>query len=189
MIIGWCFICVFAVLINKVSLDVRVVGFTGSSVVLPCSSIQHDLKPQDMHVLWRDKDSETIYDLIEGKDSLETQDPRYKNRAQTFPEEYERGNFSIKLSNLTHADEGEFNCFITHSSYSNQETVWLFINESTVETGNQSTEEENQVPETQSNWIKTLLICVCLLTLITSIIALSTVYFKFCRNKSHQAPI
>uniref|UniRef100_A0A673HP10 CD276 antigen homolog n=1 Tax=Sinocyclocheilus rhinocerous TaxID=307959 RepID=A0A673HP10_9TELE len=128
MIIGWCFICVFAVLINKVSLDVKVVGFTGSSVVLPCSSIQHDLKPQDMHVLWRDKDSETIYDLIEGKDSLETQDPRYKNRAQTFPEEYERGNFSIKLSNLTHADAGEFNCFITHSSYSNQETVWLFIN-------------------------------------------------------------
>uniref|UniRef100_A0A671TFK0 Ig-like domain-containing protein n=1 Tax=Sinocyclocheilus anshuiensis TaxID=1608454 RepID=A0A671TFK0_9TELE len=116
--------CVFTITVSviSVSLDVRVVGFTGSSVVLPCSSIQHDLKPQDMHVLWRDKDSETIYDLIEGKDSLETQDPRYKNRAQTFPEEYERGNFSIKLSNLTHADEGEFNCFITHSSYSNQET-------------------------------------------------------------------
>ncbi|XP_016109403.1 CD276 antigen homolog, partial [Sinocyclocheilus grahami] len=175
-----------SVSVISVSLDVKVVGFTGSSVVLPCSSIQHDLKPQDMHVLWRDKDSETIYDLIEGKDSLETQDPRYKNRAQTFPEEYKRGNFSIKLNNLTQADAGEFNCFITHSSYSNQETVWLFINESTVETGNQSTEVP---PETQSNWIKTLLICVCLLTLITLIIALSTLYFKFCRNKSHQAPI
>uniref|UniRef100_A0A672M6A0 Ig-like domain-containing protein n=1 Tax=Sinocyclocheilus grahami TaxID=75366 RepID=A0A672M6A0_SINGR len=117
--------CVFTITVSviSVSLDVKVVGFTGSSVVLPCSSIQHDLKPQDMHVLWRDKDSETIYDLIEGKDSLETQDPRYKNRAQTFPEEYKRGNFSIKLNNLTQADAGEFNCFITHSSYSNQETV------------------------------------------------------------------
>ncbi|XP_042605576.1 CD276 antigen homolog [Cyprinus carpio] len=183
MIISWCFICVFAVLINKVSLDVKVVGFNGGSVLLPCSSAKHDLKPQDINVLWRDKYSETIYDLIKGKDSLDTQDSRYKNRTQTFPDEYERGNFSIKLSNLTHADEGEFNCFITHSSFSDKETVWLFINE----TVNQSTEEENKVPETQSSWMKTLLICIGLL--LTLIIVLSVVYVNCCRRKSSQAPI
>ncbi len=122
--------CVFTMTFSiiSVSLDVKVVGFTGGSVVLPCSSAKHDLKLQDIHVFWRDKDSEAIYDLIKGKDALEKQDPRYKNRTQTFPEEYERGNFSIKLNNLTHADAGELNCFITHSSYSDQKTVWLFIN-------------------------------------------------------------
>ncbi|KAL1251109.1 hypothetical protein QQF64_018905 [Cirrhinus molitorella] len=71
-------------------------------------------------------------------------DPRYKKRAQTFPEEYVRSNFSIKLNNISHDDAGEFICFITHTSYSKQEIVQLFINETTVETGKPSTEEENQ---------------------------------------------
>uniref|UniRef100_A0A672TCA1 Ig-like domain-containing protein n=1 Tax=Sinocyclocheilus grahami TaxID=75366 RepID=A0A672TCA1_SINGR len=99
----------------SVCLQIPVEGFIGDSVVLPCSSAEHDLKLQDINVLWRDKDSETIYDLIKGKASVERQDPRYKNRAETFPEEYKRGNFSLKLQNLTHTDEGEFSCFITHT--------------------------------------------------------------------------
>uniref|UniRef100_A0A672TBD4 Ig-like domain-containing protein n=1 Tax=Sinocyclocheilus grahami TaxID=75366 RepID=A0A672TBD4_SINGR len=101
--------------IPDLCLQVPVEGFIGDSVLLPCSSAEHDLKLQDINVLWRNKDSETIYDLIKGKASVEQQDPRYKNRAETFPEEYERGNFSIKLQNLTRTDEGEFSCFITHT--------------------------------------------------------------------------
>uniref|UniRef100_A0A672K1R3 Ig-like domain-containing protein n=1 Tax=Sinocyclocheilus grahami TaxID=75366 RepID=A0A672K1R3_SINGR len=112
----------------SVCLQVPIEGFIGGSVVLPCSSAEHDLKLQDINVLWRDKGSETVYDIIKGKDSVERQNPRYKNRAETFPEEYERGNFSLKLINLNHTDSGEFSCFITHSSDSKQETVWLFIN-------------------------------------------------------------
>ncbi|KAK2907130.1 hypothetical protein Q8A67_006115 [Cirrhinus molitorella] len=134
MIIGCCFICVFAVLINKVFLDITVVGFTGGSVVLPCSSAEHDLKPHDINVLWRDKDSGNVYDLINGKAFVEQQIPRYKNRAQTFPDEYGKGNFSVRLINLTHTDAGEFNCFITHSADSKLQTVWLVVNEATVET-------------------------------------------------------
>uniref|UniRef100_A0A671KW39 Ig-like domain-containing protein n=1 Tax=Sinocyclocheilus anshuiensis TaxID=1608454 RepID=A0A671KW39_9TELE len=110
----------------SVSLQVIVEAVIGGSVVLPCSSTQHDLELQDINVHWRHNGSKYVYDITKRKDSLEQQDPRYKNRAQTFPEEYERRNFSIKLINLTHADAGEFSCFITHSSYSKQETVWLF---------------------------------------------------------------
>ncbi len=106
-------------------LQVTVEGFTGGSVVLPCSSTEHDLKLQKIDVFWRDKDSEIIYNLIKGTDSLEKQDPRYKNRVLTFPDEYKRGNFSIKLLNLTHADAGTFICYITPSD--EQETVELII--------------------------------------------------------------
>ncbi len=119
--------CVLSITVFVFSacLQVTVMGFIGGSVVLPCSSAEHDLKLQDIDVFWRDKDSEIIYNLIKGTDSLETQDPRYKNRAQTFPDEYKRGNFSIKL-NLTHADAGTFICYITPSD--EQETVELIIN-------------------------------------------------------------
>ncbi|KAF4097867.1 hypothetical protein G5714_021875 [Onychostoma macrolepis] len=151
MIIGWCSICVFAALINKVCLQVTVEAVIGGSVVLPCSSTEHDLKVQDISVFWRHNGSETIYDLIRGNDSVAEQNPRYKNRAKTFPDEYLRGNFSIKLINLQHTDAGEFSCFIIHSSDSKQETVWLLINESIVEKGSNSTDQANQEPETNAH--------------------------------------
>uniref|UniRef100_A0A8C1PZG4 Ig-like domain-containing protein n=1 Tax=Cyprinus carpio TaxID=7962 RepID=A0A8C1PZG4_CYPCA len=97
----------------------------GGSVVLPCSSDEHDLKLQDIDVFWRGKDNAVIYNLIKGADSLDSQDQRYKNRAQTFPDEYKKGNFSIKLVNLTHTDAGKFICYITPSD--EQETVQLII--------------------------------------------------------------
>ncbi|KAL0159839.1 hypothetical protein M9458_043564, partial [Cirrhinus mrigala] len=54
------------------------------------------------------------------------QDPQYNNRAETFPDEYLRGNYSIKLNNLTHADAGKYTYFITPSD--EHETVQLIIN-------------------------------------------------------------
>ncbi|KAI2646080.1 V-set domain-containing T-cell activation inhibitor 1 [Labeo rohita] len=127
MIIGWCFICVFAVLINKVCLQVTVEAVIGGSVVLLCSSTKPDLKLQDTDVHWRHNDSEIVYDIVKGQDSVTLQHRQYKNRVKTFPDGYNRGNFSIKLINLTHTDAGEFSCFIIHSSDSDQEIVHLII--------------------------------------------------------------
>ncbi|ROL55442.1 V-set domain-containing T-cell activation inhibitor 1 [Anabarilius grahami] len=95
------------------------------SVDLPCSSIEHEHKLQDINVSWRHNGSEIVYDIINGEDSVEQQHPRYKNRTKTFPDEYRRGNFSIKLHNLTHDDAGEFSCFITYSD--ELQTVQLII--------------------------------------------------------------
>ncbi len=112
----------------SVCLQVTLEAVIGGSVVLPCSSTEHNLELQDISVLWRHNGSETVYDLIMGKDSVAEQNPRYKDRAETFPDEFLRGNFSIKLIHLQHTDAGEFICFITHSSDSKKETAWLIIN-------------------------------------------------------------
>ncbi len=110
----------------SVCLQVTVEGFIGGSVVLPCSSDEHGRKPQDIDVSWRHNGSMIVFDIIKGKDSVEKQDPRYKNRAETFhSEEYLRANFSIKLNKLQHADAGKYTCFISHSS--EHETVELII--------------------------------------------------------------
>ncbi|XP_056125767.1 ICOS ligand-like [Rhinichthys klamathensis goyatoka] len=147
MITSFSFICVFAVLINKVSLQETVKAVIGGSVVLPCSSTK-DCKLQDINVHWRHNGSKIVCDILEGRHS-ETQDPDYKNRAETFPEEYERGNFSIKLTDLTHTDAGEFSCLISHSS--ELQTVLLTINESTAEKGNGIIDQGNQREETGSD--------------------------------------
>ncbi|KAL0150698.1 hypothetical protein M9458_054002 [Cirrhinus mrigala] len=121
-----CFICVFAVLVNKVCLQVTVEAVIDGSVVLPCSSTQHDLKLQDIDVYWVYSGSTNVIDIIKGEESEAGQDPRYKNRAKTFQSDaYLRGNFSIKLTALTHADAGKYTCLITHSS--EHETVELII--------------------------------------------------------------
>uniref|UniRef100_A0A673HS97 Ig-like domain-containing protein n=1 Tax=Sinocyclocheilus rhinocerous TaxID=307959 RepID=A0A673HS97_9TELE len=118
--------CGFTVTVCLISVSLQVPGVIDGSVVLPCSSAQQDLKLQDINVHWRHNNREIVYDIIKGEDSVEKQDPQYKNRAETFPEEYKRGNFSIKLNNLQHTDAGKFSCFITPSN--EQETVELRVN-------------------------------------------------------------
>lgn len=80
---------------------------------MPCSSIGNGLKNEDVTVYWRHNSSQNVYDIIEGKGSVEKQDPAYKNRAETFPNEYMKGNFSLKLNNLQYNDAGKYVCYIT----------------------------------------------------------------------------
>uniref|UniRef100_A0A8C1R5S6 Ig-like domain-containing protein n=1 Tax=Cyprinus carpio TaxID=7962 RepID=A0A8C1R5S6_CYPCA len=115
-------VCFFKVCVISVCLQVTVEGFIGGSVVLPCSSAEHDHKLQDIDVSWRHNGSKIVFDIIPHK----LQDQEYKNRAETFPEEYQKGNFSIKLNNLQHTDAGNFNCLITPSN--ELTTIQLIIN-------------------------------------------------------------
>ncbi|XP_042610539.1 uncharacterized protein LOC109079715 [Cyprinus carpio] len=123
---SWFFICVFAVLTDKVSLQDTVEAFIGGSVILPCSLSAQDLTPQDINVHWRQNGSKIVYDIVKGEDSVAFQDSEFKNRAESFPDEYLSGNFSIKLNNLQHTDGGTYNCYITHSS--ELKTIQLTIN-------------------------------------------------------------
>ncbi|KAK7137270.1 hypothetical protein R3I93_017372 [Phoxinus phoxinus] len=106
-------ICVFAVLIDKVCLQATVEGNIGGFAVLPCSSIDNGFKHEDITVYWKHNSSQNVYDILEGKGSVENQEPAYKNRAETFPNEYMKGNFSLKLYKLQYTDAGKYVCYIT----------------------------------------------------------------------------
>ncbi|KAK7127112.1 hypothetical protein R3I94_018337 [Phoxinus phoxinus] len=102
--------------INEVS-PVTVEGLIGGTVVLPCSSGEHQITVQDINVNWKYDDSSVkVFDIIKGKGSGDGQDPAYKNRAETFPEEYKKGNFSLKLKDLQYSDRGKYQCYITEES-------------------------------------------------------------------------
>ncbi len=92
---------------------------------MPCSSIGNGLKNEDITVYWRHNSSRNVYDIIEGKGSVEKQDTVYKNRAESFPNEYMKGNFSLKLHNLQYNDAGKYVCYITktHQNPSTQLSV------------------------------------------------------------------
>ncbi|XP_058617722.1 CD276 antigen homolog [Onychostoma macrolepis] len=96
-------------LTNEVSLQETVVGFIGASAVLPCST--KNFTSEDIEVLWRHS-GQNVYAIIKCKVSVEGQEPPYKNRTESFPEEYKTGNFSLKLNNLQHTDAGKYKCYI-----------------------------------------------------------------------------
>uniref|UniRef100_A0A8C2BYS2 Ig-like domain-containing protein n=1 Tax=Cyprinus carpio TaxID=7962 RepID=A0A8C2BYS2_CYPCA len=96
-------------------LQVTIEAVIGGYVVLPCSSAKHDHKLQDIDVSWRHNGSKIVFDIIPRSNSPVTQDPEYKNRVESFPQEYLRGNFSIKLNNLQHTDAGQYICYIKNS--------------------------------------------------------------------------
>ncbi|XDV22128.1 hypothetical protein PO909_027087, partial [Leuciscus waleckii] len=158
----------------SVSLQETVEAVIGGSVLLPCSSTEHGHKLQDTNVHWRANGSKIVYDIVKGEETVSDQDQQYKNRTETFPEEYERGNFSIKLTDLTHTDAGKYTCQITPSN--EQETVQLIINElfaeSTAEKRSISTEQENQGEtepdsvETSSPWLWVGIALVIIVTVI-----------------------
>ncbi|KTF75851.1 hypothetical protein cypCar_00046113 [Cyprinus carpio] len=97
---------------SEVSLQETVEGFIGGSAVLPCSSEKPPITIQDITVRWRNKYDKIVYEIIDGQVSVEEQDQQYKNRVESFPEEYKRGDFSIKLYNLQHTDAGLYGCYI-----------------------------------------------------------------------------
>ncbi|KAF4097859.1 uncharacterized protein LOC131530541 [Onychostoma macrolepis] len=161
-----CFICVFAVLINKVCLQVTVEGVIGGSVVLPCSFTKDDYKLQDIDVSWTHNASIILVDIIPHSASPVTKDPKYENRTETFPEEYLRGNFSFKLNNLQHTDAGKYICYILHSSQ--YQTVQLIINDSlSTEQGNQGeTDHEGMEPSLPLHFLYIILPVLLILVII-----------------------
>ncbi|XP_059355053.1 butyrophilin-like protein 2 [Carassius carassius] len=94
----------------------------GSSVVLLCY-VDKPLPVEDLEVEWRRPDSETLVHLYQdGKSQTEVQQEDYQNRANFFTEEFQHGNFSLRLDDLRAEDEGRYTCTV-HSQQESGETV------------------------------------------------------------------
>lgn len=98
------------------SVQVTVEGVVGGFAVLPCSGSKDQPSIQDINVHWRHNESLNVYDIIKGVESVESQQPEYKNKTAMFSKEYLKGNFSIRLNNLRNTDAGTYSCFLMNLS-------------------------------------------------------------------------
>ncbi|KAM4560345.1 V-set domain-containing T-cell activation inhibitor 1-like [Odontesthes bonariensis] len=95
--------------------DAAVEGFTGGSVMLPCS--YSGSLPQKVDAFWRNGNTKVVLDIKDGGQNFATQDQRYKGRVSSFPDQYQKGNFSIILENLQLEDAGTYECIILTVNY------------------------------------------------------------------------
>ncbi|XP_065115857.1 butyrophilin subfamily 2 member A2-like [Paramisgurnus dabryanus] len=171
---------IYALLTNKVSgdfLSQQVVGVIGRSTILPCFSSDNGNKHTDINVRWRHNGTPSVCDITDGKCSREHQAAGYKNRTEVFPEEFVKGNFSLKLSNLTSTDAGEYQCFIIHSS--ELVKVQLHLNESTADKADTAANKEDTTANKGDPTTETRLMLQILLPLLSFVFLLLVCFIVF----------
>ncbi|XP_069037847.1 uncharacterized protein [Lepisosteus oculatus] len=107
----------------------------GDEVLLPCS-VDSAVPLQELEVEWLRTDPDTLVLLFsEGESRPESQHQSYRGRAELFPQEIPRGNFSLMLANVTAEDTGVYRCAVHTAQGSGETTVELKEQERLVVTG------------------------------------------------------
>lgn len=91
-----------------VSCQNRINGSVGDNVLLPCAGPK--LLPEQVFVLWKDKNDRTVVDIIKSLVKSDTQDPIFEGRVDSFSGAFKDGNFSIVLKNVQESDSGTYSC-------------------------------------------------------------------------------
>ncbi|XP_067380061.1 butyrophilin subfamily 3 member A2-like isoform X2 [Channa argus] len=90
-----------------------VVAKVGDDVILPCHlEPAVDIGTNMLEWTRSDLNPRYVYVWYAGQDYVNMKNPSYKGRTSLFTDELKRGNISLKLSNVTPADEGKYRCYI-----------------------------------------------------------------------------
>ncbi|KAK2860221.1 hypothetical protein Q7C36_004387 [Tachysurus vachellii] len=104
--------------------EASLVAVTGEDMILPCF-IKPTTSAVDMTVEWFKlyvKDS-LVHLYRDHEDRNENQAQSYRGRTSMFKEELQKGNASLKLSDLRVSDEGFYKCLVEDKSWSDDITV------------------------------------------------------------------
>ncbi|KAJ8287161.1 hypothetical protein GJAV_G00048320 [Gymnothorax javanicus] len=102
-----------------------VFAYAGEDVILNCTVDTH-VPVGELQVQWIKIDGEILVLLFdEGESRPESQDERFRGRAEFFSVEIPKGNFSMKLRDVRTEDRGEFMCKVDTGSDSVNATAWL----------------------------------------------------------------
>ncbi|XP_060730888.1 butyrophilin subfamily 1 member A1-like [Tachysurus vachellii] len=108
--------------------EASLVAVAGENLVLPCF-IKPNTSAVDMTVEWmRIEEVASLVHLHKNhEDRNEDQAQSYRGRTSLFKEELQKGNASLKLSDLRLADEGEYKCLIEDKSWYDDITLHVIV--------------------------------------------------------------
>ncbi|GAA6091521.1 butyrophilin subfamily 1 member A1-like isoform X1 [Tachysurus ichikawai] len=108
--------------------EAPLVAVAGEDLVLPCF-IKPITSAVDMTVEWfkLDVKDSLVHLYRDCEDKNEDQVQSYRGRTSLFKEELQKGNTSLKLSELRVSDEGEYKCLVEDKSWYNDITVNIIV--------------------------------------------------------------
>uniref|UniRef100_A0AAY4DEB4 Ig-like domain-containing protein n=1 Tax=Denticeps clupeoides TaxID=299321 RepID=A0AAY4DEB4_9TELE len=116
-------LCIFPERLVVTGEDRPVFAYAGQEVVLSCSVDSHVLPEQ---VTWNKHDSgrESVLVLLFEDNNTwpDSSHERYQGRAELFPAEIHKGNFSLRLKDVRTEDKGKYVCQV-HTSYRSANTT------------------------------------------------------------------
>ncbi|XP_038840007.1 butyrophilin subfamily 1 member A1-like, partial [Salvelinus namaycush] len=102
----------------------RVIALAGDDVILPCF-LKPSVNAEEMAVEWTRLHLKTrnVHLYRQGRDFDDDQSPSYKGRTSMFNGEQKNGNVSLKLTNVTLSDTGNYTCFLPTLTIQVKETT------------------------------------------------------------------
>uniref|UniRef100_A0A8C4PDD4 Butyrophilin subfamily 3 member A2-like n=2 Tax=Dromaius novaehollandiae TaxID=8790 RepID=A0A8C4PDD4_DRONO len=89
-----------------------VMGVFGQDIILPCQ-FSPPVRLRDMELLWRKYESEYIViHSYTDRGNQELPGRGYKGRTELFPQEFIKGNLSLKLKSLRVKEAGNYQCLV-----------------------------------------------------------------------------
>ncbi|XP_047672100.1 butyrophilin subfamily 1 member A1-like [Tachysurus fulvidraco] len=131
----WCVTLILVSFIEFRSESLQVVGpeaplvaLSGEDLVLPCF-IKPNTSAVDMTVEWFKLyvEDSLVHLYRDHEDKNEGQAKSYRARTSLYKEELQKGNTSLKLSDLRVSDEGEYKCLVEDKSWSDDITVNVIV--------------------------------------------------------------
>ncbi|KGL75321.1 Butyrophilin subfamily 3 member A2, partial [Tinamus guttatus] len=110
--------------------DNPVIGVVGTGVILPCQleakTISERLSIQWIFATNSEKIDVSIYDGKNTQDPV-TEDKRYQGRTSFFHTEFDKGNVSLYLRNVTVSDKGKYTCSVFFENWYDEVVVELSV--------------------------------------------------------------
>ncbi|KAG6923471.1 butyrophilin subfamily 3 member A3 [Chelydra serpentina] len=102
-------------------------GIVGQDVVLPCQ-LSPPARLPSMDILWRKIGSGyiSVHEYLD-EGSRDQPGESYQTRTELFPQEFSRGNVSLKLKGLQVADAGTYHCLVRNPKWSQEATTELRV--------------------------------------------------------------
>ncbi|XP_047672052.1 butyrophilin subfamily 1 member A1-like [Tachysurus fulvidraco] len=131
----WCLTLILFSFIESRSERLQVVGpeepldaVVGEDLVLPCF-IKPNTSAVEMTVEWFKLyvEDSLVHLYRDHEDKNEGQAQSYRGRTSLFKEELQKGNASLKLSDLRVSDEGKYKCLVEDKSWSDDITVNVIV--------------------------------------------------------------
>ncbi|XP_060730842.1 butyrophilin subfamily 2 member A2-like isoform X5 [Tachysurus vachellii] len=121
----WCVTLILVSFVKSRSESLQVIGpeaplvaVAGEDLILPCF-IKPNTSAVDMTVEWMriEEVASLVHLYRDHEDRNEGQAQSYRERTSLFKEELQKGNTSLKLSDLRVSDEGEYKCLVEEKSW------------------------------------------------------------------------